>query len=102
MKSQHLHILSINGGGIRGYIPAVILEHLSVKSNKTIPELFDFIIGMSIGGILAATYTAPKKLGSFNHGEVLYNATEVLDMIKDDAEIIFPPNKSSDGVFKST
>ncbi len=53
--------LSIDGGGIRGIIPALILSRLEKKTGKSISELFDFIGGTSTGGILALGLTMPKK-----------------------------------------
>lgn len=46
--------LSIDGGGMRGLIPATILTELEeFAGNKKIYQLFDYIGGTSIGGILA-------------------------------------------------
>jgi len=47
ISQKHLRILVISGGGVRGYIPSLILEHISKLAGKEIPELFDFIIGTS-------------------------------------------------------
>jgi len=61
-------ILSIDGGGIRGIIPAMILAEIERRSaeiegsgRKFIPtsELFDLIAGTSTGGILALALTRP-------------------------------------------
>lgn len=57
-------VLSIDGGGIRGVIPAVLLQHLEQATGKAISELFDLIIGTSTGGILAAGLTVPRANGS--------------------------------------
>ncbi|MDE3100339.1 MAG: patatin-like phospholipase family protein [Verrucomicrobiota bacterium] len=47
-------ILCIDGGGMRGLIPAVVLAELERKAKKPCHEIFDLISGTSIGGILAA------------------------------------------------
>ena len=47
------HVLSIDGGGIRGIIPALVIAHLERKTGKPACELFDLIVGTSTGGILA-------------------------------------------------
>ncbi|WP_297599057.1 patatin-like phospholipase family protein [uncultured Cetobacterium sp.] len=63
---KKLRVLSIDGGGIKGIIPAIICEYLekeiSSKVNKNVflHEYFDFIVGTSTGGILGALYTSPK------------------------------------------
>ena len=58
-------ILSIDGGGIRGLIPAVILVELERRlaasgRSKPIAHYFDLIAGTSTGGIIAAGLTCPK------------------------------------------
>ncbi|MBU6410555.1 MAG: patatin-like phospholipase family protein, partial [Verrucomicrobia bacterium] len=45
-------ILCIDGGGMRGLIPAVVLAELERKAKKPCHEIFDLISGTSIGGIL--------------------------------------------------
>lgn len=53
-------ILSIDGGGIRGIIPAMALADLAGRL-KGLPlhEAFDMIAGTSTGGIIAAGLTCP-------------------------------------------
>lgn len=46
-------VLSIDGGGIRGIIPAMILAKIEKETKKSIAENFDLIAGTSTGGILA-------------------------------------------------
>lgn len=46
-------ILSIDGGGIRGLIPALVLAELEQISGTPCASLFDLIAGTSTGGILA-------------------------------------------------
>lgn len=46
-------ILSIDGGGIRGLIPALVLAELEHISQVPCASLFDLITGTSTGGILA-------------------------------------------------
>lgn len=47
-------ILCIDGGGMRGYLPAAVLVELERRTGRRCCELFDLIAGTSIGGILAA------------------------------------------------
>lgn len=42
-------VLSIDGGGIRGIIPALVIAHLERKTGKPASELFDLIVGTSTG-----------------------------------------------------
>ena len=46
-------ILSIDGGGIRGLIPALVLAEIEKRTKKRVAQLFDLISGTSTGGILA-------------------------------------------------
>lgn len=51
-------ILSIDGGGIRGLIPAVLLESLEVATGRPARETFDFVAGTSTGAVLAGGVAA--------------------------------------------
>jgi uncharacterized protein len=57
-----MRVLSIDGGGIRGIIPALVLAEVEKRSGKRIFELFDLIAGTSTGGILACALCAPEAL----------------------------------------
>jgi patatin-like phospholipase/acyl hydrolase len=46
-------VLAIDGGGIRGIIPAMILENIRQALGCAIHEAFDLISGTSTGGIVA-------------------------------------------------
>ena len=58
IKKSKVKILSIDGGGIRGIIPAVILDYIekglqsqSGDPNATLADYFDLVAGTSTGGI---------------------------------------------------
>jgi len=58
-------ILSVDGGGIRGVIPAIVLAELErrlAKQGKTKPlcSYFDLMAGTSTGGIIVAGLSCPK------------------------------------------
>ncbi len=55
-----MKILSIDGGGIRGLIPALVLCEVEKRSGKRIAELFDLVAGTSTGGILACALARPN------------------------------------------
>jgi hypothetical protein len=59
VMAKTARILSIDGGGIRGIIPALILQNIEERAEKPISELFHMIAGTSTGGILACALTAP-------------------------------------------
>ena len=56
-------ILSIDGGGIRGIIPATVLAEVERRTGRPIAALFDLIAGTSTGGIIALALTAPGPGG---------------------------------------
>jgi patatin-like phospholipase/acyl hydrolase len=45
-------VLSIDGGGTRGYLPALVLRELERRAGRPAAELFDLIVGTSTGGII--------------------------------------------------
>jgi uncharacterized protein len=78
--------LSIDGGGARGMIPAVILKEIERRSGKRIHQLFDRICGTSTGSILACGLTAPKTAGS---NESRRSAREIVELYRSLGERIF-------------
>jgi uncharacterized protein len=55
-------VLSIDGGGIRGLIPALVLAEIESRTGRRIAELVDMIAGTSTGGILACALGKPDPL----------------------------------------
>jgi len=47
------YVLSLDGRGIWGLIPALVLAEIEKTTNQKIADLFDLIAGTSTGGILA-------------------------------------------------
>ncbi len=59
-----MRILAIDGGGIRGIVPAIVLADLERRAGRPVRELFDLVAGTSTGGILACATlhpTAPRS-----------------------------------------
>lgn len=77
-------VLAIDGGGIRGVIPAVILTEIERRTGRTVAEMFDLLVGTSTGGILAAGL-AVKGDG----GRPRYSAAEILDFYREEGREIF-------------
>jgi patatin-like phospholipase/acyl hydrolase len=50
-------ILCIDGGGIRGLIPALVLAEIERRTGRRTAEMVDFVAGTSTGGILACGLT---------------------------------------------
>lgn len=82
-------ILSIDGGGIKGIIPGVILKYIEKqlqKDNKQqkIGDYFDLIAGTSTGGILACCYLMPTV-----NKKAKYSAEDALALYLHDGNKIF-------------
>jgi len=82
--SKTIKILSIDGGGIRGIIPAIILDHIEKTTGKPIYQLFDLIAGTSTGGILALGLTKPG-----DPGKAQYSAADLIKFYIDQGPKIF-------------
>ena len=61
---ERVNVLSIDGGGIRGIVPALVLAELERRSGRPTAELFDLIAGTSTGGILACALAKPDPLSA--------------------------------------
>lgn len=59
-----IKILSIDGGGIRGIVPAIVLAEIERRTGRPIAKLFDLVAGTSTGGILALGLAIPKTPGA--------------------------------------
>lgn len=81
-----VRILSIDGGGIRGVIPATVLVELEKLTGKKIYELFDLIAGTSTGGILTAALTTPDPA---NKAIPRYSAQDALNLYLYQGQRIF-------------
>ena len=77
-----IKILSIDGGGIRGLIPALLLAEIEKNCGK-ISQLFDFFAGTSTGGILTLLLNKPNALPAEEISKIYQG---------DDAKKIFKKN----------
>ena len=57
-----MKILAIDGGGIRGLIPALVLAEIEQRTGRPICSLFDLVAGTSTGAILACALTRPRPM----------------------------------------
>ncbi|XP_004933596.1 calcium-independent phospholipase A2-gamma [Bombyx mori] len=69
-KGPGPNILSLDGGGIRGLIAIEILKHLEKITGRKVHELFDYIIGVSTGAIIAAVIGS--GIGSLETASQMY------------------------------
>jgi patatin-like phospholipase/acyl hydrolase len=54
--------LAIDGGGIRGLIPALVLAEIEARTGRPIATMVDLIAGTSTGGIIACALTRPDPM----------------------------------------
>jgi patatin-like phospholipase/acyl hydrolase len=83
-------MLSIDGGGIRGLIPAMLLDKLESATGKTVPQLFDVVAGTSTGGILALALTMRDEQ---QPDRPKFRAADIVKLYKDDGDKIFAKPK---------
>ena len=57
-----MKVLAIDGGGIRGLIPALVLAEIERRTGRRIADMVDLIAGTSTGGILACALGKPDPL----------------------------------------
>jgi predicted acylesterase/phospholipase RssA len=79
-----VRILSIDGGGIRGIIPALVLARIEKLTGRPAASLFDLVAGTSTGGILAIGLTVPKF-----SGRPVYSAQELVTLFEREGPRIF-------------
>ncbi|CAN6539952.1 unnamed protein product [Malus baccata var. baccata] len=88
-----IRVLSIDGGGIRGLIPATILAFLESELQKLdgedarIADYFDVIAGTSTGGLVTAMLAAPNE-----NNRPLFAAKDIIDFYFHHCPKIFPQN----------
>ncbi|MBT2581248.1 patatin-like phospholipase family protein [Planococcus sp. ISL-109] len=76
-------ILSIDGGGIRGILPAMMLCELERRTGKPVAEQFDIFVGTSTGAILALGLLVPDGK------QPRYSANDILRLYEREAESMF-------------
>ncbi|XP_057817103.2 patatin-like protein 2 isoform X2 [Cryptomeria japonica] len=89
-------ILSIDGGGVRGLIPAQALEFLETKLQELdgpgarLADYFDIIAGTSTGGLMAAMITSPN-----GHNRPLFASKDLTNFYMKWLPHIFPQRTTS-------
>jgi patatin-like phospholipase/acyl hydrolase len=74
-EKKRVRVLSIDGGGIRGILPAGLLAEVERRAGKPVSALFDLLAGTSTGGILVLALAQPDASG----GRPAHPASEVVD-----------------------
>ncbi|XP_057769088.1 patatin-like protein 1 isoform X2 [Salvia miltiorrhiza] len=90
-RGNFVTILSIDGGGVRGIIPGVILAYLESQlqeldgEDARLANYFDVIAGTSTGGLVTAMLTAPDS-----NNQPLYSAKDIVPFYLQQCPKIFP------------
>ena len=85
-------ILSIDGGGIRGLIPAIVLDELEKKLSKEfksdirISDFIDFYAGTSTGSIVSLGLARPDQVNQYRS---MYKAEVLVNLYKEEGKKIF-------------
>ena len=85
------HILSIDGGGVRGIVSSIVLDALDAEFKaigKTcgVADCFDLITGTSSGAIVAAGLAMPRP----DNSKTSANPGEIRQLFEKNARRIFP------------
>ncbi|KAJ8762133.1 hypothetical protein K2173_007283 [Erythroxylum novogranatense] len=92
-------ILSIDGGGIRGIIPSIVLAYLESQlqeldgEDARLADYFDVIAGTSTGGLITSMLTAPNQ-----QNRPLFTAKDIKAFYLEHSPKIFPQKR---GMFKT-
>jgi patatin-like phospholipase/acyl hydrolase len=68
-----IRILSIDGGGSRGLIPALVLADLERRTGRAVADLFDLVGGTSTGAMIALGLMRPGP-----HGRPRWRAEDIV------------------------
>ncbi len=82
--AQLKKILSIDGGGVRAIIPAMVLAEIERRTGRPISTLFDLVVGTSSGGILSLGLVKPGADGAPH-----YAATDGVELFANESARIF-------------
>jgi uncharacterized protein len=84
---RHRRILAIDGGGLRGIIPALALEALESSTGRPARDSFDFLAGTSTGAVIAGAIAAGIPAGRLasvyrRRGSELFRRTPILSLLR--------------------
>jgi predicted acylesterase/phospholipase RssA len=63
-------VLAVDGGGIRGVIPALVLAEIERRTGRPVGELVDLVAGTSTGAIIACALTKPNPIPAQRIAEI--------------------------------
>ncbi|CAG8613574.1 uncharacterized protein OCT59_011513 [Rhizophagus irregularis] len=103
-ESPTYNILSIDGGGVCGILPALWLSEIEYRTHRPISCLFNMIAGTSTGGIIAAGLSVPSWEIMYDENNVPYykcsnsrpkfSASDILNLYQNQVKDLFTKNDS--------
>ena len=86
MSKKIINILSIDGGGSKGLIPAYLIKALSKElDNNPLYNQFDLIAGTSTGALITLLLTSPQIANNSN----VDRTSLIIDLYKNESKKIF-------------
>ena len=77
-------VLSVDGGGMRGIVPGLLLAEIERRTERRIADLFDLVAGTSTGGILTLGLVKPGPGGGPQ-----YEAGDLVALYAENGDEIF-------------
>ena len=92
-----VRVLSIDGGGVRGLIPSLVLTEIQRRlrargKGRPFHELFDLMAGTSAGGVIALGLSLParQKDGAFSRTSAALDISQITSLFTERGGEIFP------------
>jgi len=100
-KLNTVRILSIDGGGVRGIIPAYLLWRIETAlrrrgKERAFSRMFHMVAGTSTGGLIALALTIPQGApnAAYHRRSKALEVSRILDLYRNQATRIFPPKSN--------
>jgi predicted acylesterase/phospholipase RssA len=96
---EEYNILSIDGGGIRGLIPAIWISELERRTGLNSCSMFHMMAGTSSGAIIAAGLSLPNQ---YDAGIPHYKAADIVELYTAHVKKVFSNQRSMFNIFGSS
>jgi patatin-like phospholipase/acyl hydrolase len=96
------NILSIDGGGVKTFMPLYLLNEIEKRTKKSTAELFDYFTGVSASALICSMLLIKNEEGTSK-----YSANDIINIFEKQCKIIFDYTylgwiKTGFGLFDST
>ena len=78
------NILSIDGGGVKSYMPLRLLNEIENRTKIPISELFDYFAGVSAGALICSLLLIKNK-----QGKQKYSTDKIIQIFEIQCKTIF-------------